>query len=59
MKGEKVINETIKYLNNNSNRVGEKLTEYDWRECCDLIMCLEELLKTGVLKNVELPKNKL
>lgn len=55
MTGEKAITDTIEYLNLNSNRVGEILTEYDWRECCGLVLVLEALLKTGALKDVEIP----
>jgi hypothetical protein len=41
MEQNELIKETVKYLNNISNRVGEKLTEYDWREACGLIAELD------------------
>ena len=34
-----------KYLDNLSNRTGEILTEYHWRECCELIKQIDDTRK--------------
>lgn len=44
----------IKYLNSIANRVGDKITEYDWRECMEL---LKEIEAFTPLKETEFPKH--
>ncbi len=39
----RLILEIKGYLNLLSGRVGEVLTEYDWRECCGLELALDEI----------------
>lgn len=45
---DKALFENIeRYLNNLSNRTGEILTEYDWREVCGLLNEVQQ--RTGTL----------
>ena len=40
--GEYLSLQIYKYLDILSNRVEEVITEYDWRECCELMKMLED-----------------